>query len=325
MSVEIMTNVWKRSTQKGSALLMLLALADIADDQGYCWPSIPYLASKTRLSERQAARILHGLEGSGDIVIENRRRGNDSQMSNGYQLVKYISPPDKMSPPPDKMSPPPVIGVTPPPSSVSPLDPSLDTSIDTNNNSRARAEKVPDVPALPEVEPEAVPDVPAQDWQELQNYFIEKTGRFPSGAAQINEPKWKRPLLTILAASGGDAEQARVRIDHGISVALGQNKLGRRYHLNNPASILNAALNYDPNPQGENGRAAGFDKGAMWDHVVQLMGQYGRNKALAALAAMNPLERRAVEKAGGFIHLCGMALDPARIRFYQALNEVMAS
>jgi hypothetical protein len=38
--------------------LFCFALADWADDQGRCWPSVPAIAQKARLKERQVYNIL---------------------------------------------------------------------------------------------------------------------------------------------------------------------------------------------------------------------------------------------------------------------------
>jgi hypothetical protein len=62
-----MTHVWDHSPLEGGALLILLALADRADDDGFCWPSVSYLAAKARLSERQVKRILKELVANGEI------------------------------------------------------------------------------------------------------------------------------------------------------------------------------------------------------------------------------------------------------------------
>ena len=40
MSIKRMNAVWNLSKQSGSALLVLLALADRADDDGFCWPGL---------------------------------------------------------------------------------------------------------------------------------------------------------------------------------------------------------------------------------------------------------------------------------------------
>ena len=50
MSMRMMTQVWERSQHKGSELLLMLAIADNANDQGVAYPSKKTLAKKTRLS-----------------------------------------------------------------------------------------------------------------------------------------------------------------------------------------------------------------------------------------------------------------------------------
>jgi hypothetical protein len=44
-----MNAVWEHSAQTGSALLMLLAVADFADDAGSAFPSVSRLAKKLEL------------------------------------------------------------------------------------------------------------------------------------------------------------------------------------------------------------------------------------------------------------------------------------
>lgn len=77
MSIKRMTAVWEDSQHKGSDLLLLLALADNADDRGYCWPGIDYLADKIRMTKQSVINISERLEESGELYIEhNRRHGN---------------------------------------------------------------------------------------------------------------------------------------------------------------------------------------------------------------------------------------------------------
>lgn len=52
---------WKYAPVAGSELLVLVALADNADDDGVAFPSYAHLAQKTRLSERQVKRIVKSL------------------------------------------------------------------------------------------------------------------------------------------------------------------------------------------------------------------------------------------------------------------------
>lgn len=63
-----MSRVWKHSNQRGGALLILLALADFADDEGYAWPAVQTLATKARMTERNARYTLRSLEADGEIT-----------------------------------------------------------------------------------------------------------------------------------------------------------------------------------------------------------------------------------------------------------------
>jgi len=49
MSVRSIGRVWDHSAASGSFLLMLLAIADFADDDGNAYPSVPTLARKCRM------------------------------------------------------------------------------------------------------------------------------------------------------------------------------------------------------------------------------------------------------------------------------------
>lgn len=71
MSIKVMAQVWATSTQKGSALLLLLAIADHAHDDGSgAYPSVATLAHKTRMGERQTRFLVGRLAKSGEIAVE---------------------------------------------------------------------------------------------------------------------------------------------------------------------------------------------------------------------------------------------------------------
>ncbi len=68
MSIKIMTQVWEHAPyQDASVLLVLLALADWANDRADAWPTIPELARKARQSERNVRYVLRKLEEDGMI------------------------------------------------------------------------------------------------------------------------------------------------------------------------------------------------------------------------------------------------------------------
>jgi hypothetical protein len=85
MSIRVMTSVWDDArTQAHSELLVLLALADWANDEGHCWPTISALATKARLSERAVQQILGRLAATGRI---RRIQGGGRGRANQYQVV----------------------------------------------------------------------------------------------------------------------------------------------------------------------------------------------------------------------------------------------
>jgi hypothetical protein len=62
MAIRIMASVWESAPVRGGELLVLLALADHANDTATCFPSVPRLAQRARLSVRQTQRVLRHLE-----------------------------------------------------------------------------------------------------------------------------------------------------------------------------------------------------------------------------------------------------------------------
>lgn len=76
MSIRVMSTVWEQSDQSGSSLLLLLALADHADDDGYCWPTTKHLAKKIRMSVRTVIRMVGALEQEGELHVIHSRRNN---------------------------------------------------------------------------------------------------------------------------------------------------------------------------------------------------------------------------------------------------------
>lgn len=83
MSVRTMAAVWERSQHSGTHLLMLLAIADFADDDGRAYPSVPTLARKCRMKERNAQYILAELVETGELATQ---RGKGPRGSNVYRI-----------------------------------------------------------------------------------------------------------------------------------------------------------------------------------------------------------------------------------------------
>jgi hypothetical protein len=69
MSVAATDFVWKKSTAEGADRLVLLALADFADESGNCFGSWGKLCEKTRLGRATVARSLKRLQGAGHLIL----------------------------------------------------------------------------------------------------------------------------------------------------------------------------------------------------------------------------------------------------------------
>ncbi|MGO9457608.1 MAG: helix-turn-helix domain-containing protein [Acidimicrobiales bacterium] len=153
MSVAVMSTCWRYSRAKGTDLLVLLALADIADDNGECWPSIRHLARKCRLDERTTQRRIRSLEALEEVVViigggKSSTRGG--VRSNRYQIVVHV--PDEIeedggeSPPPANRHPGASATQTPahmPPMTPAPVPPesSIDPPVEPSTLSRLTSQQ----------------------------------------------------------------------------------------------------------------------------------------------------------------------------------------
>lgn len=87
--------------------LILMALADEADDDGNCWPSIKRIARKACVSDRTVRRTLKEYGDGGLLRVSVRTRNDGGQSSNRYTLSLGQALPQQRQPyPPDNLSPP---------------------------------------------------------------------------------------------------------------------------------------------------------------------------------------------------------------------------
>jgi Helix-turn-helix domain len=89
MSVHVSSWVWNRAKCGGNELVALLALADMANDDGECWPSVPTLAARCRCNDRTVQKNLKNAQERGEIEIIQRRCENGESNSNFYRFRKY--------------------------------------------------------------------------------------------------------------------------------------------------------------------------------------------------------------------------------------------
>lgn len=85
------SRVWRESKQSGGTLLLLMAMADFADDEGICFPAVETLAKKARMTARHVRRVLRELEEKGEI------RSQPNAGPHGVNVYKITLGEDKMS------------------------------------------------------------------------------------------------------------------------------------------------------------------------------------------------------------------------------------
>ena len=94
MSVHVSSWVWKHSKATGVELLVLLSLADMAHDDGQCWPSVRQIAARCRLSERSVQDNLRAARQSCELAVL------DQQGPHGTNLFQFTHFADTNNPSP---------------------------------------------------------------------------------------------------------------------------------------------------------------------------------------------------------------------------------
>lgn len=86
MSWESIYSATKQTAGGSTDKLVLLMLANLADENGFCFPSHSYLARVTEMSERSVQRSIERLVSRGLLIKESRYKER-GQTSNGYTVV----------------------------------------------------------------------------------------------------------------------------------------------------------------------------------------------------------------------------------------------
>ena len=94
MSISVMSLVWKRANVSDYDLLILLALADWADDDGEnCYPKIDTISLKTRISRRTVFDSLKRLEKDKYITrISGPGAGHKNEYIVNISLLESLPP-----------------------------------------------------------------------------------------------------------------------------------------------------------------------------------------------------------------------------------------
>lgn len=88
MSNKALTYVWNNSKQTGSARVLMLAIADMANDDGECYPGTAKLAEKVLCSDRNLQKLVDKCETDGELmVIENGGTKTKHGWTNRYIIT----------------------------------------------------------------------------------------------------------------------------------------------------------------------------------------------------------------------------------------------
>lgn len=86
MSVKVMSLVWDSPAFAGNSKLVMLCLADYANDEGLCWPSIGSIERKCSVSRSTVKAQLKKLENEGFLSIQRRRKEDGDNENNLYYI-----------------------------------------------------------------------------------------------------------------------------------------------------------------------------------------------------------------------------------------------
>ncbi len=168
--------VWEHAPFQQTTLLVLLALADHASDDGTAWPAVPRIAARARTTERHVRRILSDLEAAG-WVQRTERAGTSSV----YRLTPDLNvTPDAHVTPDAEVSTTPDAEVSPPrtPTSATP-DPHVSQTVTNHQENRQenrqpRGTRIPDpFPITAEMVAWARENTPGLDHRAITEEFID--------------------------------------------------------------------------------------------------------------------------------------------------------
>ncbi|MFB2653854.1 helix-turn-helix domain-containing protein [Shewanella seohaensis] len=109
MSMELMVKAMKAKVGNPLRKLVLIKLADNANDQGECWPSYQHIAEQCEIGKSTVRKHIAELAEAGLLTIESRK-GPKGNQSNIYTLTlcQQVAPPvlpDSIGMPPDSTPP----------------------------------------------------------------------------------------------------------------------------------------------------------------------------------------------------------------------------
>jgi len=114
MSTKVMGNCWNLGGMSPAQKSVLVSLADQANDEGLCWPSVGTISRRTCLSDRAVQRAITWLEEAG-ALFRSERIGRSTYYtitpvrytppSESHPRQKVHKPPSEVHPTPEPLAP----------------------------------------------------------------------------------------------------------------------------------------------------------------------------------------------------------------------------
>lgn len=299
MSIRFIGAVWDSGLYDGPRLLMMLALADHADDDGWCWPRYETLALKIRRNAKTVYRVLAELEEHGairrdgeHIVISEpaivEEAGRRAGARNADKRSRKILNNEKEILNNEKKQENEILNSE---------NDFLNSENDFLKNETpffiepSMNRQLPPAPPKPE-EVEVVLDDPVLA---LAEHFATKAGivaGVPDVHASMYQDYWKPTLSAILNRVGGDEEMARAVVDASIAFCWGKgtNTSGKTYPLSNPHSIRNIYIN---RASELSAHAVTAEDETLWQRAIQAITRrdYSDERLKAAIRAIGGSDR----------------------------------
>lgn len=153
MSIRVMSSLWDLKLNP-TVKLVLLALADCANDEGLAWPSITTLARKASVGERTVQRSLVEARSLG-LIKREEVTGRGCKYTFTPYTPRHSGTPATKSPPPTTTQTPATVAPHPRHSGTQTINEPLEPSIDAKASKRVRERK-------PEI---VIPDwIPQSAW-----------------------------------------------------------------------------------------------------------------------------------------------------------------
>lgn len=142
MSIRVMSQVWECADLDKSETLVMLSLADHANDDGICYPSISRLCERTRMTDRGIQAVIKRLIERGFLTVQMNAGRSGSNLYTLHTTPEPCSPRSTFTPEAGSPQPPNPVHHTPEAGSPKPSGTINEPSEEEGRATRSQPKKV---------------------------------------------------------------------------------------------------------------------------------------------------------------------------------------